>query len=225
MYFAKSCWVGVALGFTTFFGGCTPSQDELLAYSRMRQVWVAMRDYEKLNGKLPTANDNQWRFSDTTRFHAVPWRGLLLDRVAAIPSANEQEQIERVENLIDEVGEEAFTFNGDLVYSNLDSISSISNAPKYQAIAFTVCSKSPVKWNAEETESMEEILAGHGSWQIPINGCFVLFACGNVGRIDYEERHILMKLRKPSTLDGNSREWVCGLGVEILDPMRIDFRE
>lgn len=207
---------------------CSRGKQDLTAYSKMRNIWIAIRDFEEITGHIPEPNGNTWSFSETTKYDTVPWRGLLLARSVSIPPPGKRSATQGyLENLIESAATDMFIIGGRLVYSNLENIDghSLRELPSYQVLALTVVTPTTPSWNDAESEDVMAIVDGRESLSIPPEGCYLLFANGNVGKLAYNDRFALKQLLRPlPDASAFTRRKLADVGVEILEPSRADFR-
>ncbi|MFN9436380.1 MAG: hypothetical protein ACK6DC_15755 [Planctomycetota bacterium] len=176
--------------FISVFLGCTGSE-EMAVDRQLRCIRIGLMNYESSYGGLPKVNGNRWRFSGSTKFSTVSWRGHVLESIEGLGYPKDGTTISKLalEASIENAGRRAFEHDGKVVCLNpLIQGISLTNLPKKLVIAFYLRKRS-TSWNDDQTEDMNEVYN-----EIEGNKIAFLFADGTVGFSRPIPRSFLEKL-------------------------------
>lgn len=177
--------VGKALPcfFLVLFSGClgSSSHDQETA-RQFRRIWLAMDNYSQLEKRLPPQNNSPWRHAAATGLEVVPWRGLLLDHLAAIGTrSEEQDALPTVSEQVELVARHSYYVDSArLIQSNLGQVrdgDTLDDLPQFIVLAYT--GPEDRSWQSPEESSVESLLAMGKQWHRP---GYLLFANGSVGK-------------------------------------------
>ncbi len=78
----KFLWLWLASLSICFFG--CDQRGEVRRISQLRNVYVATKNYYVHYQAFPEVSGNRWRFSTSTRFEYVSWRGVVLEGIEGL---------------------------------------------------------------------------------------------------------------------------------------------
>jgi len=157
--------------------GCASSY-EMAVVRQMRCVRIGLMNYDSWHGRLPGVNGNSWRFSGSTKFSTVSWRGVVLESIEGLGSPKGGSAISRqeLEDSIDNAGRRAFERDDMIICLNpLIQGHALSSLPPKMVMAFFV-KKHEASWYEDQNVDTGELYETIGS-----NHLALLFGDGTVG--------------------------------------------
>ncbi len=155
----KFLWLWLASLSICFFG--CDQRGEVRRISQLRNVYVATKNYYVHYQAFPEVSGNRWRFSTSTRFEYVSWRGVVLEGIEGLGGGKggSDLSVAALETQIDTAARSAFLDGKKIVYSNLREIEgrSMAELPRDFVLFCLLDRPEGVSWNSDETSPLVDI--------------------------------------------------------------------
>jgi hypothetical protein len=188
------------------FMGCNRTKyTEIESRQKLKVIGMAIRDFERINGFLPSLTANKCEFIAIPQDQAN-WRIAILNRLIAIPASAERIELERV--LYD-----SFVIQGRMLicFNRKGMEDSLQSTDAFSVVLYTIA--------VPNLKDFDFLAMDQVSEETSQQEAFVMFANGIVARVPHELMDEL--LRGKSVYDRGILE---GRGVRFIGTDLDDFR-